>query len=169
MPLGIDHGEFAHRDARQLLQVAGDSALSEAVKVVTRMHKTLVWERTRHVQRLRHALREYFPAFLEASGDLDAPDALELLSKAPAPAAAARLTASQVSAALRRARRRDVTGRTARIREILRSGHLGRPAEVTSAYAASARALAAGACRSGRAGQGAGRSGEGVFWAAPGR
>lgn len=29
------------------------------------MHKTLVWERTRHVQRLRHALRESYPAFLE--------------------------------------------------------------------------------------------------------
>jgi transposase len=135
--------DMVRTDAHQLRQVAGDSALAEAVKVVTRMHKTLVWERTRHVQRLRHALREYFPAFLEAFGDLDAPDALELLSKAPDPAAAARLTASQVSAALRRARRRDVTGKTARIREILRSPHLGRPAEVTSAYAASARALAA--------------------------
>ena len=135
--------DMVRTDAHQLRQVAGDSALAEAVKVVTRMHKTLVWERTRHVQRLRHALREYFPAFLEAFEDLDAPDALELLSKAPDPAAAARLTASQVSAALRRARRRDVTGRTARIREILRSPHLGRPAEVTSAYAASARALAA--------------------------
>ena len=37
------------------------------------------------VQRLRHQLREYFPAALEAFGqDLDAPDALELLGKAPA-------------------------------------------------------------------------------------
>jgi transposase len=31
------------------------------------------------VQRLRHQLREYFPAALEAFEDLDAPDALELL------------------------------------------------------------------------------------------
>jgi transposase len=60
-------------DSHQLRQVAGDSAEAGAVKVVTRMHKTLIWERTRHVQRLRHALADYFPAALEASGDLDAP------------------------------------------------------------------------------------------------
>ena len=35
-------------------------------------HKTLIWERTRQVQRLRHQLREYFPAALEAFADLDA-------------------------------------------------------------------------------------------------
>jgi hypothetical protein len=32
----------------------------------------LIWERTRHTQRLRHALREYFPAALLAFEDLDA-------------------------------------------------------------------------------------------------
>ena len=65
---------------------------AEAVKVVARAHKTLIWERTRHVQRLRHALREYFPAALEAFEDLDAADTLELLAKAPDPASAAKLT-----------------------------------------------------------------------------
>ena len=54
--------------------------------MVARTHKTLIWERTRHVLRLRHALREYFPAALEAFDDLDAPDTLELLGKAPDPA-----------------------------------------------------------------------------------
>ena len=61
------------------------------------------------VQRLRHQLREYFPAALEAFEDLDAPDALELLGKAPDPARAAKLTRAQVSAALKRARRRNIT------------------------------------------------------------
>jgi transposase len=70
-------------DSHQLRPVAADSAAAGAVKVVTRAHKTLIWERTRHTQRLRHALREYFPAALEACEDLDAPDALELLAKAP--------------------------------------------------------------------------------------
>ena len=65
--------------------------------MVARTHKTLIWERTRQVQRLRHQLREYFPAALEAFDDLDAPDALELLGKAPDPARAARLTRAQVS------------------------------------------------------------------------
>ena len=78
--------------------------------MLARTHKTLIWERTRQVQRLRHQLREYFPAALEAFEDLDAPDTLELLGKAPDPARAARLTRAQVSAALKRARRRNITG-----------------------------------------------------------
>ena len=51
----------------------GDSAEAEGVKVLARTHKTLIWERTRQVQRLRHQLLEYFPAALEAFDDLDAP------------------------------------------------------------------------------------------------
>ncbi|HEX4397742.1 MAG TPA: IS110 family transposase [Trebonia sp.] len=135
--------DMVRTDAHQLRTVAGDSELAEAVKVVTRMHKTLIWERTRHGQRLRHALREYFPAALEAFEDLDAADALELLARAPDPASAARLTISQISAALRRARRRDVPGRAAAVQAALRTAHLGQPATVTAAYAASVRALAA--------------------------
>ena len=59
---------------------------------MARAHKTLIWERTRQVQRLRHQLRDYFPAALDAFGGLDAPDMLELLAKAPDPASAAKLT-----------------------------------------------------------------------------
>jgi hypothetical protein len=86
-------------DSHQLRPVAGDTAQAAAVKVVARMHKTLIWERARHVRRLRHALRDYFPAALEAFGDLDAPDTLELLARAPDPASAAKLTTAQISAA----------------------------------------------------------------------
>ena len=74
------------------------------------MHKTLIWERTRHTQRLRHALRDYFPAALEAFEGLDAADTLELLAKAPDPASAAKLTISQISVVLKRARRRGIAG-----------------------------------------------------------
>ena len=77
--------DMVRTDAHQLRPVAADSAQAEAVKVVTRMHKTLIWERTRHTQRLRHALRGYFPAAVEAFGDLDAAGTLELLARAPGP------------------------------------------------------------------------------------
>ena len=83
--------DMVRTDSCQLRTVAGDTAQAAAVKVVTRTHKTLIWERTRHAHRLRHALRDYFPAALEAFEDLDAPDALELLARAPDPASAARL------------------------------------------------------------------------------
>ena len=135
--------DMVRTDWHQLRPIAGDSAEAEAVKVVTRMHKTLVWERTRAVQRLRHALREYFPAALAAFEDLDAGDTLELLAKAPDPAAAAKLSRSQISAALKRARRRDIATKAAAIQDALRAEHLGQPAVVTAAYAATARALVA--------------------------
>ncbi len=135
--------DMVRTDSHQLRAVAGDSADAEGLKVLARTHKTLIWERTRHVQRLRHQLREYFPAALEAYEDLAAPDALELLAKAPDPARAARLTRAQVSAALKRARRRDIPGRATAILAALRSPQLGQPAALTAAYAVTVRSLIA--------------------------
>jgi transposase len=135
--------DMVRTDAHQLRPVAGDSAKAEAVKVVTRMHKTLIWERTRAGQRLRHALREYFPAALAAFQDLDAADTLELLARAPDPASAARLSLAQISAALHRARRRDIAAKATTIQAVLRGPQLGQPAVVTAAYAATTRALVA--------------------------
>ena len=50
--------DMVRTDSHQLRPVAGDSELAEAIKVVARAHKTLIWERTRHVQRLRQALQD---------------------------------------------------------------------------------------------------------------
>ncbi len=135
--------DVARTHSHELRPVAGDSAEVEAVKVVARTHKMLIWERTRHTQRLRHALREYFPAALAAFEDLAAADTLELLAAAPAPDQAARLTIGQISAALTRARRRNVAEKAAVIQDALRAQHLGQPAVVAGAYAASIQALIA--------------------------
>ncbi|TQM67810.1 transposase IS116/IS110/IS902 family protein [Actinomadura hallensis] len=127
----------------QLREVAGDSQTAEAVKVVTRAHQTMVWERTRHMLRLRSALREYFPAALEAYKPLGlTSDAvLRLLAKAPTPAAAAKLTTGQIRAVLKG--RRDIDAKTAAIQDVLRGDHLGQGEIVTSAYAATVRSLVA--------------------------
>jgi transposase len=135
--------DMVRTDSHQLRAVAGDSAEAGGIKVLARTHKTLIWERTRHVQRLRHQLRDYFPAALEAFEDLAAADTLELLGKAPDPARAARLTRAQLSAALKRARRRDIPGKVTAILAALRSPQLGQPAAVTTAYAATGRSLIA--------------------------
>src|ERR1700722_17437941 len=135
--------DMVRTDSHQLRPAAGDSPEAEAVKVLARTHKTLIWERTRQVQRLRYQLREYFPAALEAFGDLDAPDALELLGKAPDPARAARLTRAQVSAPLKRARRRDIAGKTSPILAALRGEQLAQPPTLTAAYAVAVRSLVA--------------------------
>jgi transposase len=103
----------------------------------------MIWERTRAVQRLRNQLREYFPAALDAFADLDAPEALDLLGKAPEPARAAKLTRAQVSAALKRAGRRDIAGRATAVLGALRGEHLAQPPALTAAYAATVRSLIA--------------------------
>jgi transposase len=135
--------DMVRTDSHQLRPAAGDSPEAEAVKVLARTHKTLIWERTRATQRLRHQLREYFPAALEAFQDLDAPDTLELLGKAAEPARAAKLTRAQISAALKRARRRNITDRATAILAALRGEHLGQPEVLTAVYAATVRALIA--------------------------
>ncbi len=135
--------DMVRTDSHQLRRVAADSPAAQAVKVVARAHKTLIWERTRHVQRLRHQLRDYFPAALEAFEDLDAPDTLELLAKAPDPASAARLTTAQIDAALKRARRRNRADKTAVIKTALRAPQLAQPPAVTAACAAVVRSLTA--------------------------
>jgi transposase len=135
--------DMVRTDAHQLRPVAADSLEAQAVKVVARAHKTLIWDRTRHTQRLRHGLREYFPAALDAFEDLDAADTLELLAKAPTPASAARLSRSQIRAALKRARRRDIDTKATCIQAALRSEQLSRDTTITGAYAATTRSIVA--------------------------
>jgi transposase len=135
--------DMVRTDSHQLRVVAGDSDLAEAVKVVTRAHKTLIWERTRHTLRLRSTLREYFPAALAAFEDLTDADTLELLAKAPDPASAARLTTTQIMAALKRARRHHRDRRAGEIQAALRTEQLGQPAVVARAYAVAVRAQVA--------------------------
>src|SRR5919198_2857685 len=79
-----------------------------------RSHQNLVWERTRHVLRLRSALREFYPAALQAFPELDAADALALLGKPPDPDPVpdgARLSRRAIAAAYARANRRDPAAR----------------------------------------------------------
>ena len=135
--------DMVRTDAHQLRPVAGDSALAEGVKVLTRAHQNLIWDRHRQMLRLRAALREFFPAALEAFPDLTAPDALELLAAAPDPDRAARLSRSKIAAALRRARRRDVQAKAGEVQAALRSAQLTQPAELAGAYAATVALIAA--------------------------
>jgi transposase len=135
--------DVVRTDAHQLRPAAADSPAAEAVKVLARTHKTLIWERTAVTQRLRAQLLEYFPGAVEAFADLDAPDALELLGKAPDPARAARLTRAQVSAVLKRAGRYKIADRTDAILAALRSPQLAQPPALTAAYAATVRSLIA--------------------------
>ena len=135
--------DMVRTDSHQLRSAAGDSPEAEGIKILARTHKTMIWDRTRAVQRLRHQLREYFPAALEAFDDLDAADTLELLARAPDPDRARKLTRAQVSAALKRARRRNVKDGTDAILAALRGEQLRQPGALAAAYAATVRSLLA--------------------------
>jgi hypothetical protein len=90
--------EIVRLDHAHHRPIAGDSPQAEATKMVARAHQSLVWDRSRHVLRLRSTLREFFPAALAAFDDLTAPDTLELLGRAPDPTRAAQLSRMQIIA-----------------------------------------------------------------------
>jgi len=128
--------EIVRVDRAHHRPLAGDTAAGEAIKLTARAHQSLVWDRTRHVLRLRSALRDFFPAALRAFSDLDAPDTLELLARAPGPDKAARLTKARIGAALNRAHRRDVATKATELAAILREEQLRQPPDIQSAYEA---------------------------------
>jgi transposase len=101
--------------------VAADSELAEALKVLTRAHKDLIWQRQGQVNQLRSALREYYPGALEAfATELAHPDALAVLALAPTPEQGRRLSQARIASALRRAgRQRNVEVRARTIRAAL--------------------------------------------------
>jgi transposase len=131
--------EIVRLDRAHHRPVAGDSAQVEGLKMIARTHQTLVWDRSRHAQRLRQALLEYFPAALEAitAGRLELtdPDALELLERAGDPDRASRLSRAKIATILKKSRRRDVDARAELIQTALRTPALRQPAALESAYA----------------------------------
>ena len=89
--------EIVRLDRDHHRPVAGDSDVADAVKLLARAHQNAIWERTRHVLRLRSTLREFFPAALEAFGDLTASDTLVLLERAPSPELAGNVIAKALA------------------------------------------------------------------------
>src|ERR1700712_271719 len=53
--------EIVRLDRPHHRPLAGDSEQVEGLKLTARSHQSLIWDRTRQLQRLRQVLREYFP------------------------------------------------------------------------------------------------------------
>jgi transposase len=121
--------------------MAGDSSEAESIKVLARGHQNLIWARTRHTNALRSALREYYPAALEAFDDLHDRDALAVLGRAPTPGEATRLSLAKIRSALKRGgRQRNLDARAQEITAALHTEQLTAPAAITAAFAATTRA-----------------------------
>ncbi|WP_446751262.1 IS110 family transposase [Streptomyces noboritoensis] len=104
----------------------GDSDLGRAIAVLARAQQDATWNRQQTANQLRSLLREYYPAALAAvetwKNGLCRPEAFTLLRLAPTPTRAARLTRSQLQAALKRAgRKRGIDAEADRLREVFRA------------------------------------------------
>lgn len=133
--------DLVRTDRHNHREIAGDSPDAEAIKVLARGHQSLIWARTRHSNMLRSALREYYPAALEAFDDLTGRDALAILGRAPTPAQATRLSLTKISSALKAAgRQRNIDARARDIQAALRTQQLTAPEPVAAAFGATTRA-----------------------------
>jgi transposase len=115
-----------------------DSDLAKAVAVLARAQQDATWNRQQIANQLRSLLREYYPAALAAFADwkngLCRPEARALLHAAPTPAMAARLTRTQLGAALKRSgRQRGIDAEAERLREVFRADWAHQPPLVENA------------------------------------
>src|SRR6266508_3806185 len=127
-----DHGDavvlanILRTDAHAHRPLPAGSELAQAIAVLARAQQDAVWARTGAHNKLRSHLREYYPAFLaafaDARGGITRPDARVILAAAPDPAAAAKLTTSQLRSLLKRAgRTRGIAAEAARLCDALRA------------------------------------------------
>ena len=147
-----DHGDavvlanILRTDLHAHRPLPDDSELAQAIAVLARAQQDAVWDRTCAHNKLRSHLREYFPGFLaafaEARGGIMRPEARTILSAAPDPATAARLTGAQLRSLLRKAgRSRSIDAEAARLRDAFRAGQMRQPPLVEEAMGRQALAL----------------------------
>jgi hypothetical protein len=135
--------DLVRTDRHNHRPVAGDSDLAEGIKALARAHQSMVWARRRQASQLRSALREFYPAALDAFDDLTSNDAIAVLRAAPQPALGAALSRAQITAALRRGgRTRRLAERTAAVQAALRSPQLQPAPALAAAMGAAVSALA---------------------------
>lgn len=125
-----------------------DSEAGQAVAVLARAHQDAIWDRQQMMNRLRSHLREYYPAALIAfhgpgKPGLDSPRARVILTAAPTPADAAKLSRSQLRALLKRGERPrcGIEAEVERLRAIFRADYLRQLPQVEQALGHQAVAL----------------------------
>jgi transposase len=123
-----------------------DSELAQAIAVLARAQQDAVWARTQAHNKLRSHLREYFPGFLaafaDARGGITRPEARVILAAAPTPAAAAKLTLTQLRGLLKKAgRSRGLDTEATRLRDAFLAGQMRQLPLVEDAMGRQALAL----------------------------
>lgn len=116
-----------------------DSELVRAVAVLARAGQDATWQRQQAANQLRSILREYFPAAVTAFHvkhiGLASPEARTILTAAPTPAAAARLTKARLRSLLvKSGRTRNLDKWIERLHDIFRADVLRHGPAVEDAY-----------------------------------
>jgi transposase len=137
--------DLVRTDRHNHRQVAGDSELAEAVKVLARAHQNFVWSRQHQQNRLRSSLREFYPGALRTFGtELSSADTLAVLRIAPTPEQGRKLTYAKIRRALQAAgRQRRLDERSREIYDGLREPQLEAPAIISDAYGETVRSMVA--------------------------
>ena len=147
-----DHGDAVvlasvlRTDLHAHRPLPADSELAQAIAVLARAQQDAVWDRTTAHNKLRSHLREYFPGFLAAFAaardGIPRPEARTILAAAPTPAAAAKLTLTQLRALLKKAgRSRGIDTEAPRLREAFRAEQMHQPPLVEHAMGRQTLAL----------------------------
>ena len=130
--------DLVRTDRRNHREVAGDSELAAAVKVLARAHQNLIWSRQRQVNALRNTLREFYPGALRAftTAQLATTEACSVLAMAPTPTwAREKLTLARVRRSLAASgRKRNLDRRAEQILNALQAPELSAPRLVEQAY-----------------------------------
>ncbi|PBA23528.1 IS110 family transposase [Mycobacterium avium] len=117
-------------DAHVHRPLPADTELAQAIAVLARAHQDAIWRRTKAHNELRSVMRDSFPTFLATFTSrfalgIASPEARAILAIAPTPTQAAKLPATRIAAALRRAgRARSIDRLSSEIREQLRAPQL---------------------------------------------
>lgn len=134
-------------DAAAHRPLPADTELAQAVRVLARAQQDAVWSRQQLGNQVRALLKDFYPAALAAfatlpEGGLARHDARTVLTAAPTPAAAARLTRAQLRALLRKAgRQRGIDVEVERLRALFRGEYLHQPDAVEQAMGLQLAAL----------------------------
>ena len=147
-----DHGDavvlanILRTDRHAHRPLPADTELAQAIAVLARAQQDAIWARTTAHNKLRTCLREYFPGFLaafaDARGGITRPEARTILAAAPTPAAAAKLTLTQLRSLLKKAgRQRGIDAEATRLREAFRAPQMRQLPLVEQAMGRQAQAL----------------------------
>lgn len=122
--------DILRTDRHQHRPMPSLSHQNQSLRVLARQHQEALWALHDTLNRLRSVLLEFYPQALRAFPKLTHRAALAVLAAAPTPTQGSRLTPSRVSAALKRAGRRNDPDLVEHIVAALRHPSLCQPQDV---------------------------------------